>query len=102
MSAKKPFAKKHIKGDKQTNTPDTIDDKEQRSSFDTLAPDDPLSVMDNIWSTEYNETEEALARMEIKLMQKKRKIYEIQRVLQNNLDNINIVLGLLHNEIEGL
>jgi len=100
MAVKKPLSTQHIKGSRQASMPSTLDEQNEINSFHKMVPDDPLSVVDNIWSTEYNETEEALARLEIKLMQKKRKIYEIQRVLQNSIDNINIILGVLHTEIE--
>jgi hypothetical protein len=66
------------------------------------ADDDPVSIMDNIWSQPYNENEAQLAALELRMYKQKRKVYEIQRVLQQNIDSSLVLLAMLHAALEEL
>lgn len=64
------------------------------------ADDDPQSIMDNIWTQPYNENEASLAALELRMYKQKRKVYEIQRVLQQNIDSSLVLLAMLHAALE--
>ena len=62
--------------------------------------DDPHSIADNIWSDTYDENIQALSQLELKLHKQKRKVYEIQRVVQQHVETTLVLLSLLHSTIE--
>ena len=62
--------------------------------------DEPPSVTDNIWSEEYNDHTYALNQLESRLSKHKRKVYEIERVLAQNVESTTVLLALLHNLID--
>lgn len=61
---------------------------------------DATSVLDNIWNTEYDESTHQMAQLELRLYKQKRKIYDIQRVIQQNVETTIVLLALLHASIE--
>lgn len=71
-----------------------------RADDESRANDDPLSVMENIWAQPYSENEANLAALELRLYKQKRKVYEIQRVLQQNIDSSLVLLAMLHAALE--
>jgi hypothetical protein len=60
----------------------------------------PIGVIDNVWEDQYDEHIHALGVLELRLAKQKRKVYEIQRVLQQNIEAASVLLSLLHSAIE--
>jgi len=60
----------------------------------------PTTVVDNMWDDQYDEHLHALNQLELRLSKQKRKVYEIQRVLQQNIEAATVLLSLLHSAIE--
>lgn len=82
--------------------------REKRSELSDASPEegigtneqDATSVLDNIWSTPYDEGTHQLAQLELRLYKQKRKVYEIQRVIQQHVETTIVLLSMLHAGIE--